>query len=82
LVEDLSKRFPRLDDPHFVPTAVEDALLSYFDKPEQFDPQKGLSLFAYLRMSANGDILTEHEKSAIRKRVEAASHQGSTQSFQ
>jgi len=27
-------------------------------------------------------ILTEHEKSAIRKRVEAASHQGSTQSFQ
>lgn len=57
LIEDLSQRFPQLDDPHLVPTAVEDALLGYFDKPEQFDPQKGISLFAYLRMSANGDIL-------------------------
>lgn len=64
LVEILSKKFPQLDNPHLIPTAVEDALLNYFDRPEQFNPQKGISLFAYLRMSANGDLLNllaQHE---------------------
>ncbi len=57
LVEVLSRRYSQLDNPHLIPTAVEDALLSYFDRPEQFDPQKGKNLFSYLRMSANGDLL-------------------------
>lgn len=42
LVEILSKKFPQLDNPHLIPTAVEDALLNYFDRPEQFNPQKGI----------------------------------------
>jgi hypothetical protein len=45
-----------LDDPHLVDTAVEDALLSYFKRPEQYDPAK-LRLEGYLYMSARGDLL-------------------------
>lgn len=55
LVKKLSARYRRLDDPHLVSTAVEDALLSYFDRPEQYDPRR-LNLFSYLRMSADGDL--------------------------
>ena len=52
----LYRKYPNLDDSHLIPTAVEDALISYFNRPDQYDPNK-LSLFGYLRMSANGDLL-------------------------
>jgi hypothetical protein len=52
----LKRRYRDLDDLHLVDTAVEDALLSYFDRPQQYDPAK-LHLLGYLRMSANGDLL-------------------------
>ncbi len=51
----LRQRYPNLDDPHLVDTAVEDALVSYFKRPGQYDPAK-LSLASYLRMSADGDL--------------------------
>ena len=52
----LSRRYPNLDDPHLIDIAVEDALVNYFGRPEQYDPAK-LGLAGYLRMSANGDLL-------------------------
>ncbi len=55
LTSRLRQRYPNLDDPHLVDTAVEDALVSYFKRPKQYDPVK-LSLASYLRMSADGDL--------------------------
>jgi hypothetical protein len=56
IIGKLHRGYPALDDPHLVDTAVEDALMNYFARPEQYDPAK-LSLAGYLRMSANGDLL-------------------------
>jgi len=52
----LEKRFPNLFDPDLIDIAVTDALLSYFEKPKQFQPNKK-SLENYLVMSARGDLL-------------------------
>lgn len=60
----LYRRYPKLDDPHLIETAVEDALLNYFGRPQQYDPGR-LNLFSYLRMSAEGDLrnlLSKHRK--------------------
>jgi hypothetical protein len=70
LVHVLSSRFPNLDDPHLIATAVEDALINYFDRPEQFDTEKGLSLFSYLRMAADGDLRNLLDKNKRAKRRE------------
>lgn len=51
----LARAFPNSDQ-HLVETAVEDALLAYFDRPEQFDPTRS-SLFTYLQMRAKGYLL-------------------------
>lgn len=52
----LQKRFPQLDDPHMIDEAVTDAILNYFERPEQYIPSKR-SLGGYLYMSARGDLL-------------------------
>jgi hypothetical protein len=57
----LKRRYSDLDDPHLVDTAVEDALLSYFKRPQQYDPAK-LRLEGYLYMSARGDLLNQLER--------------------
>jgi DNA-directed RNA polymerase specialized sigma24 family protein len=51
----LRKRYPRLDDPHLVDTAVADTFLSYLTRPAQYDPAQ-LPLLSYLRMSADRDV--------------------------
>ena len=56
IIGKLRRGYPSLDDPHLIDTAVEDALMNYFARPEQYDPAR-LSLAGYLRMSANGDLL-------------------------
>jgi hypothetical protein len=56
MIEQLGYRYPNLPDPHFIDTAAADALINYFGRPDQYDPARG-SLAAYLRMSANGDLL-------------------------
>jgi len=62
VINKLSRGYPNLD-PHLIQTAVEDALMNYFGRPEQYDPAK-LDMAGYLRMSANGDLLNllEREK--------------------
>jgi RNA polymerase sigma-70 factor (ECF subfamily) len=56
LLDYMRRRFPKLYDPHMADTAVEDALISYLRRPNQFDPEKG-SLWPYLKMSARYDLL-------------------------
>lgn len=43
------------DDEQLADDAATDALLSYAERPEQFDPSR-MSLDRYLRMSARGDL--------------------------
>ncbi len=56
IVENLRRKYPNLDDPHLIDTAVEDAFINYFNRPEQYNPQKS-NLKKYLEMSAHGDLL-------------------------
>lgn len=50
----LRRQFPQAP-PHLHDIAAIDCLMSYHGRPQQFNPDK-LSLFAYLRMAARGDI--------------------------
>jgi RNA polymerase sigma-70 factor (ECF subfamily) len=65
LIAQLARRHPNLPDPHLVESAVDDALLSYLMRPDQFDPRR-LSLERYLRMSAHGDLLNALRAHAAR----------------
>jgi RNA polymerase sigma-70 factor, ECF subfamily len=69
----LRKDFPSLGDPHLIETAVEDALIAYFNNPARFDPRRG-SLFTYLRLLARSRLLNllagEKNLSAPEKVVE------------
>lgn len=56
MTKSLTREFPKVGDPHLIETAVEDALLFYFDHATQFDPSRS-SLFTYLRMRARGYLL-------------------------
>ena len=67
ITERLSKKFPNLEDPHLVDTAVVDALLNYQNNPLQYDQSKK-RLDNYLYMSARGDLinlLKRYEKDNI-----------------
>jgi hypothetical protein len=46
---------------HLIPDAVEDALVNYFKRPEQYQPAKR-GLWGYLVMAATGDLLNAIEK--------------------
>jgi RNA polymerase sigma-70 factor, ECF subfamily len=69
----LRKDFPSLGDPHLIETAVEDALIAYFNNPARFDLRRG-SLFTYLRLLARSRLLNllagEKKLSAPEKVVE------------
>ena len=56
LLSRLRRRFPELAHDTLLDDAVVDAVLSYAERPEQFDPMKA-PLVAYLTMSARGDVL-------------------------
>lgn len=64
LIAGLKREFATLSDRHLLETAVHDALLSYFAQPRQFDPDR-LSLAAYLRMSARGDLINALKQYSI-----------------
>lgn len=64
LIGNLAAMFPAVKDHHLIATAVEDALLSYFARPGQFDPSK-LTLFKYLRMAARSDLLNSLRRPRI-----------------
>ncbi|QGJ70636.1 Hypothetical protein PBC10988_23340 [Planctomycetales bacterium 10988] len=61
LCEDLRRKYSSRRYVDFIHHAVEDALINYFQRPEQYNPTKG-ELQVYLRMSALGDL-----RNALRK---------------
>ena len=58
--------FPALSHETLLDDAVVDAVLSYAERPEQFDPAK-LTLMSYLTMSAKGDVLNAIERRTKRQ---------------
>ncbi|MGD9715210.1 MAG: hypothetical protein AB7V46_24615, partial [Thermomicrobiales bacterium] len=54
------------DDPQLADEAAIDALLSYAERPEQYDPEK-LELERYLRMAARGDLSNLRSKESRRR---------------
>src|SRR5688500_2702345 len=56
LTKRLNNKFPTLFDPDLIDTAVTDALINYFARPDYYQPHKQ-SLIGYLLMSAIGDLL-------------------------
>lgn len=56
LVVQFKRVFQQIGDPHLVESTVIDALVDYFDRPQQFDPLRG-SLYAFLYLKAKFDIL-------------------------
>ncbi len=61
----LRRRFPNLAQDTILYDAVIDAVLSYTERPGQFDPSKA-SLVGYLTMSAKGDVLNALERNKKR----------------
>ncbi len=61
-------------DPHLAEQAIIDALTSYLSRPEQYDPSRNLSLLAYLKMSAGGDLANARDSAARRARREIDPH--------
>ena len=56
LTKRLNNKFPTIFDPDLIDTAVTDALLNYFARPDYYQAHKQ-SLIGYLLMSAMGDLL-------------------------
>lgn len=69
LIKELEKRHPRLRASDLLPDAASDALISYIKQPTQFDPVRR-SLFGFLIMAAEGDLLNALAKMNRRKRRE------------
>lgn len=65
LVAFLQNLFPQQDQ-HYSEMVAIDVLLKFRNEPEKFDPRK-LSLVAYLRMSARGDMLNLLDKKRRRE---------------
>jgi RNA polymerase sigma-70 factor (ECF subfamily) len=66
LVAFLQSHFPQQEMHHLEMVAI-DVLLRFRAEPEKYDPQK-LSLAAYLRMAARGDMLNLLDKNRRRQR--------------
>ena len=60
LVEFLKSGYPNVEN-HVHEMVAIDTLLAYHDDPGRYDPNQ-LSLFAYLRMDARGDLLNAMDK--------------------
>ena len=53
--DDLRRKYPQDGYQYVVNHAATEAFVSYFQRPEQFDPEKA-NLQTYLRISAEGDL--------------------------
>lgn len=66
VIDRLKHRFSRLDDESLMLDAAADAILSYAERPSQYNPDR-LRLLPYLVMSADGDL-----KNALRRQQRQA----------
>jgi len=62
----LQQQFPNQES-HQIEITTIDTLMAYLALPDKYDPEK-LSLFAYLRMAARGDMLNAIDKEMRRER--------------
>lgn len=62
LIEQLTRAYPTVSDPHLIDEAAVDALWDYLRRPEQYQPARGASLTTYLLMAARGDLLNKFQK--------------------
>jgi len=70
LIRKLRQRFPQLASSEMIDEACADAVMSYIKRPEQFDCDRGKSLFNYLLMSADGDLRNALAKAKRRRAKE------------
>lgn len=70
IVRSLQREFWNVRDTHLIDTAVEDALISYFVNPAQFDPTRS-ALATYLRLRARSYLLNllSKERSHSEKQI-------------
>lgn len=66
LISFLQHEFRQVE-PHLPETAAIDSLLTYYQAPQKYDPER-VSLFAYLRMAARHDLLNALDKNKRQKR--------------
>ena len=64
LVDQFKRIFQQVGDPHLVESTVIDAFVDYFERPQQFDPQRG-NLYAFLYLKAKSDILNALKPSKL-----------------
>jgi hypothetical protein len=69
LLERLRTRNPRLASTDFLEDSAADALISYFKRPDQFDPTKR-GLLGFLVMAAEGDLRNALAKAKRQRREE------------
>lgn len=75
LVRTLARRFPT-EEEWLIVESVEDALLALRDKPQRFDPGRGVPLRCYLAMTAEGYLRHRLRKEQARRRRERAAALG------
>ncbi|HEY0005880.1 MAG TPA: hypothetical protein VGB17_13945 [Pyrinomonadaceae bacterium] len=65
VAKSLARKFPNITDQHLIDSAAEEALLSYLDRPLQFDPLRA-SLFTFLCLRAKTYLLNSlgHQKNS------------------
>jgi hypothetical protein len=72
LAAELAMAYPHLRDDHLLHDAAADALLNYGQRPGSFDPAKAKGgLFAYLLLSARGDLKNALDKGKRRQNRES-----------
>lgn len=69
LVTHLRQRYPRMTDEGMLYDAVADAVLNYASNPRSYVPEH-LTLFGYLKMSAQGDLKNILDKERRRREAE------------
>lgn len=68
LVRNLRQRYASIYDTHLIETAVHDALINYFHRPDQYDPEK-TTLERYLSMSSRFDLLNLIDKNKPKSNI-------------
>lgn len=61
LIEQLTRAYPSVSDPHLIDEAAADALWAYLRQPEKYQPERS-ALTTYLTMAARRDLLNKFQK--------------------
>ena len=70
MLHTMGRRHPEETSGTVLLHAVENALISYLNRPEQYKPERGSNLLTYLVMAAGGDRLNELDRRHRRRKRE------------